>query len=77
MREGVGVFASKARYGLTPLRCGFFFWWAPRYQASARGVGSEEDVPSRCARWGWVFASKARYGLTPLRGRWVALEPVP
>ncbi len=23
LREGVGVFASKARYGPTPLRCGF------------------------------------------------------
>ena len=23
VREGVGVFASKARYGLTPLRSGF------------------------------------------------------
>ena len=34
VREGVEVFASKARYGLTPLRSGF--WWAPRYQGSAR-----------------------------------------
>ena len=28
VREGVGVFASKARYGPTPLRS--VFWWAPR-----------------------------------------------
>ncbi len=35
MREGVGVFASKARCGLTPLRS-VLVGDAPRYQASAR-----------------------------------------
>jgi hypothetical protein len=36
LREGVGVFASKARSGLTPLRYGFSVGGAPRCQASAR-----------------------------------------
>ncbi len=35
MREGVGVFASKARYGPTPLRS-VLVGGAPRYQAFAR-----------------------------------------
>ena len=30
VREGVGVFASKARYGPTPLRCGFLVGSANR-----------------------------------------------
>jgi hypothetical protein len=64
------VFASKARSGPTPLRYGLV-GGAPRYQASARWVGSENDELSRFARGGLVFASKARSGLTPLRsGFW-------
>ena len=75
VREGVGVFASKARSGLTPLRS--VFWWA-----GLRGIRAplaEETlrrISFRAVREGvGVFASKARYGPTPLRSVLVGGAP--
>ena len=60
------MFASKARYGPTPLRCGFLMG------SAASGLRSlsrlwEGSAFALCARGLGVFASKARYGPTPLR----------
>ena len=66
------MIASKARFGLIPLRYGF--WWAglrgirpPLAEEARRRIGF------RAVREGGVIASKARSGLTPLRyGFWWA-----
>ena len=68
------MFASKARYGPTPLRCGFLVG------SAASGLRSlsrlwEGSAFALCA-WGvGVFASKARYGPTPLRSVLVGGAP--
>ena len=66
VREGVGVFASKARSGLTPLRYGF---WLGSAASGLRSLSRlwEGGAFALCARGFGVFASKARSGLTPLR----------
>ena len=62
LREGGGVFASKARYGPTPLRYGF--WWAGL--RGIRPLRAEEALGRRSFRaLRWGFGVRLQGSLRP------------